>query len=1138
VKQWLIPLIALPILLISMPGAIVQGPRTDAGSYALADSSQTLVTTTPPAGPRPDLVITHARVNMRGYSGGCVTGYAPLVTTVCVANQGAAPAGPFLVRAAGYGGGPLEWSVAGLGAGAGLCLEMESAAFGEVMVDANHEVIESDETNNTQFIPIPTPPPICTPTATPTPTVTATNTPTPGSSPTLGSSPMETETPTPTITPSPTSFRVIDLGVTVDDSADPVRPGQVFHYVVTGEKVQPIGMVAPNVSMGGELSPAGKIRFTGSYTETTGNPGWLGCHVEESRFHCHSQVDPGTVQFEAAVNSLASEGQVSLCATIGFSPPLDGGDPNPNNNRDCEDTTITGADQPPAQNVELVSQIGGRINAVAGEGAYAYVGSGPRLVILNISDPTHPTVVGQTAVLPGVVQAVVVAGDPSTGSGRRYAYLAAGEGGLRIVNIANPTAPTQVGFYATPGQARDVAVVGHYAYLADESSGLHIIDVANPALPTQVGFYGTPGSAYGVVVAGRYAYVADRYGGGLRIVDVANPAAPAEVGFYDTPGWAEDVAAVGHYAYIAGYDGLRVIDVSDPTAPVEVGASDTQGGWVTGVTVAGDYAYVAWNWCNPHICYGGLLVMDISNPAAPTQVGLYYTPGSAWAVAVAGDYAYLAASNGLRIFDVANPAALTQVGVYAPPGSAWAVAVAGDYAYLAASNGLRILDVANPAVPTQVGFYYTPGSAWAVAVAGRYAYVADWLGGLRILDVADPAAPTQVGYVHDPEGDTQSVARAVAVVGHYAYLADEASGLHIIDVANPAAPSEVGSYIPPAITLDVAVAGDPSTALRQSSGQGSGRRYAYIAASRWGSEGSLRIVDVADPAAPTEVGFYDTPGSAYGVAVAGRYAYVAAGNLHILDAANPATPTQVGFYDTPGYARAVAVAAPKGYPYAYVAASDGLRILDVGNPAAPIEVGFYDTPAWAGDVAVVGNPSTGAVLSSSKGSGRRYAYVADGDGGLFILRIPASASASILPAGGSLISSFDQTSYTFATGTFTDTVMITHTLRLPGQVPATGRLVGIDHFFEVAAVYSDTGQPAQPAQPYTVTVQYTDAEKGPAIEDTLGLYFWDGAQWVREPTSVVDTANNTVTATPARFGLWVVLGETRRMFLPAIWRSR
>ncbi|MGQ9854480.1 MAG: hypothetical protein ACUVTG_13900, partial [Candidatus Oleimicrobiaceae bacterium] len=48
------------------------------------------------------------------------------------------------------------------------------------------------------------------------------------------------------------------------------------------------------------------------------------------------------------------------------------------------------AAQEASQNVSLVGHIGGSTFAVAVQGGYAYIGVGPRLVILNISDPAHP----------------------------------------------------------------------------------------------------------------------------------------------------------------------------------------------------------------------------------------------------------------------------------------------------------------------------------------------------------------------------------------------------------------------------------------------------------------------------------------------------------------------------------------------------------------------------------------------------------------------------------------------------------------------------------------------------------------------------------------------------------------------------
>ena len=161
--------------------------------------------------------------------------------------------------------------------------------------------------------------------------------------------------------------------------------------------------------------------------------------------------------------------------------------------------------QPQAQNVELVGQIGGSVYAVALQGDYAYIGVGPRLVILDVSNPAQPPVIGQTGVLPGMVGDVAVAG--------AYAYVADGEGGLRIVDVSDPAHPAEAGSYDTPGVAYDVAVSGAYAYVADREGGLRIVDVSDPAHPAEVGFYNTPGYAYGVAVAGAYAYVADREGG-------------------------------------------------------------------------------------------------------------------------------------------------------------------------------------------------------------------------------------------------------------------------------------------------------------------------------------------------------------------------------------------------------------------------------------------------------------------------------------------------------------------------------------------------------------------------------------------------------------------------------------------------
>jgi hypothetical protein len=112
-----------------------------------------------------------------------------------------------------------------------------------------------------------------------------------------------------------------------------------------------------------------------------------------------------------------------------------------------------------SRNVEVEGHVGGPVYAVAVQGSYAYVGEGPKLIVLDVSSPVSPTVVGKTPPLPAMVQAISVTGT--------YAYVAAGEGGLQVVDVSTPSDPEVVGSYDTPGPAQDVTVVGDYAYVAE-----------------------------------------------------------------------------------------------------------------------------------------------------------------------------------------------------------------------------------------------------------------------------------------------------------------------------------------------------------------------------------------------------------------------------------------------------------------------------------------------------------------------------------------------------------------------------------------------------------------------------------------------------------------------------------------------
>jgi len=139
-----------------------------------------------------------------------------------------------------------------------------------------------------------------------------------------------------------------------------------------------------------------------------------------------------------------------------------------------------------------------------------------------------------------------------------FAYIANYGWGLRIINVADPRNPHEVGYCSTPGRACDVAVAGGYAYVADWNRGLRVIDVGDPRSPHEVGYCVAPYWVYDVAVTDGLAYVT---GDGLRVVDVSNPENPTEVGYYDTPYLALGIGATGNLGYVAdGPSGLQIIE--------------------------------------------------------------------------------------------------------------------------------------------------------------------------------------------------------------------------------------------------------------------------------------------------------------------------------------------------------------------------------------------------------------------------------------------------------------------------------------------------------------------------------------------------------------------------------------------------
>jgi hypothetical protein len=140
-----------------------------------------------------------------------------------------------------------------------------------------------------------------------------------------------------------------------------------------------------------------------------------------------------------------------------------------------------------------------------------------------------------------------------------------------------------------------------------------------------------------------------------------------------------------------------------------------------------------------------------------------------------------------------------------------------------------------------------------------------------------------------------------------------------------------------------------------------------------------------------------------------------------------------------------------------------------------------------------------------------------------------TGATAVLGAAGGLVE------LTVGPGTFAETAVVRITPLVPYE--PGGKLVGTGLFYNLEMTSSSSGQPLAPQGSYSVTASYLDAEAeaaGVVDEGALALYYWDGGQWQREPTSQVDPRGNRILATPNHASVWAVLSPRYELFLPTV----
>lgn len=187
-------------------------------------------------------------------------------------------------------------------------------------------------------------------------------------------------------------------------------------------------------------------------------------------------------------------------------------------------------------------------------------------------------------------------------------------GGLRIVDVSDPSAPVFIGGLALAGARQvvsisDVVASGQRVYMAAASRGFYIIDVSDPVKPFILGKFNTTNNALDLVIRGSTAYVATARG--IEVLDISVPQQIARIGSYSTAEAVYTLDLDGETLYAAvTSEGIHALDVSDPATPRLI--TRVKPGYVDTVKVRKQRLFCSGNF--------GPRVYDVTDPRFPLSM--------------------------------------------------------------------------------------------------------------------------------------------------------------------------------------------------------------------------------------------------------------------------------------------------------------------------------------------------------------------------------------------------------------------------------------------------------------------------------------------------------------------------------------
>lgn len=589
---------------------------------------------------------------------------------------------------------------------------------------------------------------------------------------------------------------------------------------------------------------------------------------------------------------------------------------------------------------EMVNQIGGEITAVDIIDNTAYLGIGPRLVILDVSNSTSPQLIGQSDILSGVVQDFVLVGN--------FAYVATGQNGFWIIDVSNPFSPQVVSFKSQTSEAQQIKYQDDHLFVLGMKEGealeneLVIYSLTEPenitersrlSLPFRF-FYGD------MILDDEFIFLADNYSSQLYIVDTTQLEQPLLVTTISIVKNAVKTLS-NKTLYILANGDLQILDVSDTQHTVAIAQVDNliEDYWqIEKMVVRKDLLFISAWYCDQTPCGATLFVFDISQPGQTEQITSIDIDGGLIDIRLINDKVYVTTSSLLLITQSPEWHQLGRFQDYGVYSAFDQLAIADErlYAVNSLGRGISIFSLEQPTQPVRVGLY--SGAFDEVAAGDNQIYPsARWQEGLHQVDVRVPGLPRQTSIlgedasvdgppvledgrlyallnghlgildVTNPDGmlllndldvNTQEYGpfRYISVSDNIVYALGH-QGIHLLDTGTPAAIVEIG-FIPEE---------DDMCALTAREGY----VFVYSAASYCSQNntegGRLTIYDASNPTAIHKVGGLEIVAPVETMLLKDDYLYLVNGDLVLVDVSQLDSPQIIGFFPTPGKAYAAAI---------------------------------------------------------------------------------------------------------------------------------------------------------------------------------------------------------------------------------------